>query len=371
VLTRSLSGLTNVWLVDGEEPASIQESVIGTITALTGASDGALGWIIATDGTTAIAAWQFAATAAEPAPVTALRHTEDVEAVAVTMRSGRAAAVAIGDSAVTLWNLRSGQPLPQTWTSPPGLADYLVVAVLGEHTVVAAAGLEGVHIWLAVDDTTPPRTVASIGVPITTLTIVDERDDLVTIACADEDDTLHLITLRADGRVETRSKQMVHDVITRCIALPSPSHGPHLATTSYTGAIQVWDVTGSEISLHREFGLPENPTLAAAVESTGRAMLAFTARGGIMLWDAFENGQPRLVRSGGRRPSHLLTVGAGEACRILCAYASGSVTVINPATGDSYDLQLNCAFAQMTGLSSPNLAIAAHGAAVVALRLHR
>jgi WD40 repeat protein len=292
VVTRSLSGLTNVWLVDGEEPASVQESVIGTITALTGASDGACGWIIATDGTTAIAAWQFAATAAEPAPVTALRHTGDVEAVAVTMRSGRAAAVAIGDSAVTLWNLRSGQPLPQTWTSPPGLADYLVVAVLGEHTVVAAAGLEGAHVWLAVDDTTLPRTVASIGVPITTLTIVDERDDLVTIACADEDDTLHLITLRADGRVETRSKQLAHDVITRCIALPSPSHGPHLATTSYTGAIQVWDVTGSEISLHREFGLPENPTLAAAVESAGGAMLAFTARGGIMLWDAFEDGQP-------------------------------------------------------------------------------
>jgi WD40 repeat protein len=374
VVTRSLSGLTNVWLVDGEQPGSVPDAGLGAVTALAGASDGTGGWIIAADGTTAIAAWRVLSDVGQQAPVIALSHTEDIEAVAVTMRFGRTAAVAIGDSEVTLWNLSThhGRPLSRIWTASPGLGDHLVVAVLGEHTVIAAAGLEGAHIWLAPDENSQPRTVASVRVPVTSLTIVEERDDLVTIAVADEDDTLHLLTVGLDGHVGIRRKQTAHEEVTRCIAFPSASHGPHLATTSHTGAIQVWNVSGPEISLRRELKLPENPTLATAVESAGQTMLAFTAPSGIMLWDVFGDARnDRLVRTGGGRPSHLIAVGAGEARRILCAYASGSVAVINPATSESYDLELNCTFAQMTGLSNPNFAVAAHGSAIVALRLHR
>ena len=168
VVTRSLSVLTNVWLVDGEESASVQESVIGTITALTGASDGACGLDHcdrrnSRNRRLAVRRYSCRTGAGDRAAAHRGRRGGRCH-----HEVGRAVAVAIGDSAVTFWVLGAASRCLRHGASPPGLADYLVVAVLGEHTVVAAAGLEGAHVWLAVDDTTLPRTVASVGAPVTT-----------------------------------------------------------------------------------------------------------------------------------------------------------------------------------------------------------
>ena len=372
VVTRAPSGVTNVWLVDANEQTQALDPALGTITKVASASDHSGGWIVVTDGTPSVGLWRLPGPSGHQSSAAVLTHSEDIEAVAVTATAGRATAAVLGDTKATLWTIQgdAGQAdAALTWTVESGLADYLAVANLGATTVVAAAGLEGIQVWLAPSGRTQPVPVAGASIPITTLTVLDERDEFVTVAAADEDDKLHLITARLDGHINIHSVPAGHEVVTRCLSLPSTAQGPCLATTSFTGEIRVWDVKGDEITVRHRMQLPEDPNLAVSLESSGRAMLAFTAPAGIILWDI--PGGPdsaTLVRTSGRRPSHLVVVGAAQERRIVCAYTSGSVAVIDPATNAVSELELNCAFTHLTGMTNPNWVIGTHGAALVALR---
>ena len=209
--------------------------------------------------------------------------------------------------------------------------------------------------------------MASADIPISALTVLDERDDLVTVTAVDEDDAIHMITARPGGRVSIDTVPSGHEAVTRCLSLPPSAHGPRLVTTSFAGEIRIWDVNGPQVSLARRIRLPEEPLLAVPVESAGRPLLAFTAPGGIIFWDVSSGADtPTLVRTGGRRPSHLVAVGTAQSRRIVCAYASGSLAVIDPATGAISELELNCPFTHLTGMTNPNWAIGSHGAALVA-----
>jgi WD40 repeat protein len=373
VVTRSPSGLTKVWLVDGDEPASpLDQSPLGPLTALREASDRTGGVLVATDGTPSVALWRLTKTTAEERPWMVLSHVEEVEAVALTTEAGSVGVVAFGDTRATVWtlSLESGElDSSHTWAVPSGLAEHLVVATLGANTLVAAGGLEGIDIWLASPVTNEPSHVASVNIPITAVAIAEVRDDLVKVAAADEDDVLHLITVTLDRHVVHRKTESGQQVITRCISLRNSLNATHLLTTSYSGSIRVWNIADQDATLHHELRLPEDPALALAVESMDKSLLVVTAPGGIMLWDILNNSHSAtLVRTSGRRPIHLCAVGEGAELQVLCAYSSGSVSVINPRTSELLELELNCEFSQMVGIVNPNWAVGAHGSALITLR---
>lgn len=123
---------------------------------------------------------------------------------------------------------------------------------------MAAAGPEGIRIWLAARGE-PPVPVADVSVPIESLAVLDEGDDAVTVVAADEDDSLHLVTVGTGGRATVRTSPAGHEVVTRCLPLPGSAHGPRLATTSFTGEIRTWDADGGGLALRHQLRLPEEP----------------------------------------------------------------------------------------------------------------
>jgi WD40 repeat protein len=373
VVTRAPSGVTSMWLIDGSKTALSSACTLEAVTIVAGASSLAGGWVAAADGTPSVSLWHLPSSGDAQSPATVLAHSEPAEAVAVTAtKATTAAAAVLGDTRASLWALPAagGQPGdPVTWEVEPGLADHLAITVLGPSAVVTAAGLEGIRIWMA-EPGKPPVPVAGVSVPINSLTVLQDVAGTAAVVAADEDDNLHMVTISPDGRAIVRTTPAGHEVVTRCLALPVSAHGPRLATTSFTGNISIWDAGGAELAMRHQLRLPEEPTLITAVQASGRSFLAFTAPAGVIVWDV--DSEPRtaaLVRTSGGRPSHLIAVGPAGKQRIVCAYTSGVVTVIDPVLAAVTELQLNCAFAHMTGMASPEWVIGAHGAALIAVRL--
>jgi WD40 repeat protein len=372
VVTRAPSGVTSVWLIDGNERAMPPASALGAVTMIAAASSPAGGWVAATDGTPSVSLWHLPGSGSGQSSAIVLAHSEPVEAVAVIATAETVTTAVVGDTQASLWTLpaASGQlGDPVTWEVEPGLADHLAVASLSRAAVVAAAGPEGIRFWLAAHSE-PPVPVAGISVPIESLAVLDESGDAVTVVAADEDDRLHLVTAGVGGRATVRTSPAGHEVVTRCLRLPGSAHGPRLATTSFTGEIRTWNLNGGELTLRHQLRLPEEPALVTAAQQAGRSFLAFTAPAGVIVWDTGSEPQTAaLLHTSAGRPSHLVTVGPAGDQLIVCAYTAGYIAVIDPAAATVTELQLNCAFTHMTGMASPSWAVGSHGAALVAVRL--
>lgn len=122
------------------------------------ASGPAGGWVAATDGTPSVSVWHLPGSGRGPSPAIVLAHSEPAEAVAVTATAETVITAVVGGTQASLWALPAagGQPGgPVTWEVEPGLDSHLAVARLSHAAVVAAAGPEGIRLWLAARNQPP------------------------------------------------------------------------------------------------------------------------------------------------------------------------------------------------------------------------
>jgi hypothetical protein len=372
LVTRAPSNVTKVWLVDTTPlPAPTHQSTLGKVTALSAASYSSGAVIAAADETPMVAIWNLQEDDLDQSAELVLRHCEAVEMVSVAVDNGYPTVVAVGDDHATLWQFSSemtSQPQAHSWAVSPGVAEHVVVVESKLISVVAMGGGEGLEIWCLPSQGHAHR-VASADIPITGVIVVRKSVDEIIVAATDEDGVIHLVTVVPGGETtHLRTSSDMAEII-RCIPLINRDSQPHLVTISFTGRISVWDISGEDLHVIKEFVLPMAPTLGLGVPSANGSLLVFTTPASVFVWDIFNSPSPGTrLDTGGRRPSHLLLVGEGTELRVVCAYTSGALEVIYPHSAESFDIQLNCEFSQMVGVSRPPWALASHGRALIAIQ---
>ncbi len=365
VVTRANSGTTRIWLLDDQRrPAGEERS--GAVRALAcGTRDVAA--IVSTDGTHEVRFWWPGRGSHPPC----LDHGEPVENVGVAVDAAGVAITAVGDGRASLWTGGVGPDAPslrRSWEVSPGLADHVAVARCGTGTIVALAGIEGAQLRVVSTRTPGDDAVAELPVPIAAFSQYRLRDDRLSVAAVDEDDVIHLATLDEHGHLLHRQRRTESGPVTGCLALSGPGDSPYVVTWTYTGDVHAWDTATLDIAQYAQLRLPECPTAFVGVGGPDTGLVAFTAPGGVMLWDLFGSGDTTLVRTRARQAGHLVAVGGRNRPRILCAYPSGTIAVIDPATATLSEIDVNCEFSHFVGLSNPAWAIGANGSAIVALQ---